>query len=277
MPATINYSSYDEQPDFLIEKYTFKLPLPLMHYHHSYELYYILNGARDYFIGDQFLSATEGEFVLVPKEELHRTAGKGASRILIYFSDRFLEQYFSKEIIAELLSDYQAKVFTPDPVTQKRMVSAMTAMLTEYEQKERPINLTKCAEYLFELLFLLHTTENQHVAPQEKNIKFSQIIKYINEHFAEIKTIEDVASTFYISPSYLSRLFRRELGVPLFTYLNTVKIREACLLLRDEKQRITDVSLNCGFNTSSYFCKVFESHMKMSPREYQKQFASDKA
>ena len=56
--------TYAHTPDFHIEKYTLKKPQPDMHYHHSYELYYILEGEREYFIGDMFFKAKKGDLSL---------------------------------------------------------------------------------------------------------------------------------------------------------------------------------------------------------------------
>ena len=56
---------YVQTPNFHIETYTLKQPQPNMHYHHAYELYYILEGEREYFVGDTFFKLKKGDFILL--------------------------------------------------------------------------------------------------------------------------------------------------------------------------------------------------------------------
>ena len=58
------------------------------------------------------------------------------------------------------------------------------------------------------------------------------------------------------------------MGMTLIDYLNTVKIRAACDMIRQKKYNMTDIALGCGFNSSAYFCKVFKQETGLSPREY---------
>ena len=90
---TINYV---KTKDFFIEKYTLKQPQGDMHYHHAYEIYYVLDGEREYFIGDKFFKVSSGDLVWVPKDMLHRTDGKGATRFLLYFKEDFWANTYPK-------------------------------------------------------------------------------------------------------------------------------------------------------------------------------------
>ena len=78
-----------ESADFFIEKEEQRGTMHAMHHHRSYELYFLIKGEREYFIGDRFFKLGEGDMVLVPRTVLHRTAGKGGTRFLLHFSDRF--------------------------------------------------------------------------------------------------------------------------------------------------------------------------------------------
>ena len=89
MPQTL----YFPTKEFSIEKAIGNRPMSYMHHHNSYELYYMLSGEREYFIESSFFKVMPGDFILIPKNLIHRTAGKGAERILVYFSDIFLESF----------------------------------------------------------------------------------------------------------------------------------------------------------------------------------------
>ena len=236
-----------------------------MHHHDSYEIYYTVSGEREYFIENSFFKANTGDFVLIPKNMLHRTAGKGADRILVYFSDDFLETYFTKEMISKLLSGFSPKIFRPNEAAQEKSRALLSALLSSYKSQAEESLL---AAYLFELLFLLSNEENTAIAGAPTDSRINQILCYINENYSKIEHIDEIADHFYISKSYLCRSFTKSMGVSLVTYLNTVKIRSACDMLQQGYHNMTDIALRCGFNSSAYFCKVFKQETGFAPGEY---------
>jgi two-component system response regulator YesN len=60
------------------------------------------------------------------------------------------------------------------------------------------------------------------------------------------------------------------LGISLVSYLNTIKIKEACKLIKSGCTNMTQVAIQSGFNSSSYFCKVFKKEKGISPTEFRK-------
>ena len=72
----------------------------------------------------------------------------------------------------------------------------------------------------------------------------------------------------YLSPAYLSRIFKQETGVTFNEYLNRVRLNKAKELLRRRELRMTDISLAVGYEDQSYFTKVFKRVAGMLPREY---------
>ena len=93
-------------------------------------------------------------------------------------------------------------------------------------------------------------------------------IQYIGEHYNEPITLVHVARMVYLSPSYLSRVFKQETGVTFNEHLNTVRINRAKELLLNRNLRLTDISLMVGFEDQSYFTKVFKRVTGMLPRQY---------
>lgn len=261
MPQTV----YFPTKDFCVERAVSKHHMSFMHHHDSYEIYYTVSGEREYFIENSFFKATNGDFVLIPKNLLHRTAGKGADRILVYFSDSFLETYFSKDMIARLLSGFEPKIFRPNETVQEKSRALLSTLLSSYKAQA---DVTLLAAYLFELLFLLSNEENTAVNGTDADGRINQILCYINENYYKIESIDEIANHFYISKSYLCRSFSKSMGISLITYLNTVKIRAACDMLQQGKLNMTEIALRCGFNSSAYFCKVFKQETGFAPGEY---------
>lgn len=266
---------YVTTEDFYIEKYTYKKRMATMHYHHAYELYYVLEGEREYFIGDSFYSVEDGDLVWVPKNMLHKTEGKGATRFLIYFKESFLEKYFSPETINNLTCP-KPFIFRPEPNLKAEFEDLFYKMLMEHNKKRMHIESYDeflIAKTFFDVLFFIFYHNNYYQkAISKPNERMHEIVKYINNNYQYPLTIQKTAYDFGITKDHLCHIFPKYMGVTFITYLNTVRIKAACEILKKEKDSILEISNKCGFSSSHYFCKVFKKEKGMSPSEYRAQF-----
>ena len=85
--------------------------------------------------------------------------------------------------------------------------------------------------------------------------------------------MDKVSQQIYISPYYLSHLFKEELGITFLEYLTRIRMEEAKKLLMDRSMTILDISAQVGYDDPSYFSKVFKKNMGVSPNQYRKQIA----
>ena len=264
--------SYVHTKDFYIEKYTLKKPQPNMHYHHSYELYYILDGEREYFIGDRFFRAKKGDLVFVPANMLHRTDGKGATRILLFFKPEFISKYIQNAMLEQLLKK-DPYVFHADAANDKiinQLFTRIYSAYASYEKDHKQADEITITGYLFQLLFLMYSEENLYVPDTQEDSRTAKIIKYINENYAYITGMDEIADKFFISKYYLCRIFKKSIGVSFISYLNNIRVKAACELLRSDELFLSEIAIRCGFNSTPYFCKVFKTEKGVSPSEYRK-------
>lgn len=94
---------------------------------------------------------------------------------------------------------------------------------------------------------------------------------HIHAHFSKPITREEIAAHIGISPDYLTDCFRQELGVTPITYLRRYRIRQACELLRNTDQSVTQVAMNAGFADSAHFARAFLREMGVTPKAYRRQ------
>ena len=105
--------------------------------------------------------------------------------------------------------------------------------------------------------------------PNAKHLQaIRRCIQYIGANYAHRVTLKDLAAIVFLSPAYLSRIFKAETGVAFNDYLNQVRINKAKSLLRNRKIRLTDVALMVGYEDQSYFTRVFKRMTGMLPRDY---------
>ncbi len=103
-----------------------------------------------------------------------------------------------------------------------------------------------------------------------KSIKLilRKAIDYIQEHYNEQVTLNEVAENIYVSTFYISRMFKKELGKSFVDYLNDVRIDKAKELLKDVKYKTYEVAEKVGISDPHYFSKLFKKYSGMTPSEY---------
>ena len=95
-----------------------------------------------------------------------------------------------------------------------------------------------------------------------------KITEYINANYSKKISLDDIAKKVFLSRSYISTVFKDEMGVSLTDYIRDVRIERSKQLLLDNTVRIVDISGMCGFDDQSYFTKVFHKAVGVTPKKY---------
>lgn len=109
-------------------------------------------------------------------------------------------------------------------------------------------------------------------AVEEPDVLGLRIKKYIDEHFTEPITLQSIGSALYISPYYLSHVFKEMSGYSPMQYLLRRRIGEAQTLLLTTDYSITMIAGMVGYDTHSYFNSQFTKHVGMSPMKYRQNY-----
>lgn len=100
-----------------------------------------------------------------------------------------------------------------------------------------------------------------------------RVIDYISDNFTEPLSLEVLSRQSHFNPSYLSHLFKQELGIGVATYINIVKIHRACKLLESTNLSVAEIAELSGFNDPKYFARLFSQEANLSPSSYRKKFS----
>lgn len=243
----------------------------VLHNHNYYELYYLLDGQRSYFIDNAIYELNVGDIVIVPPNTLHRTIGdktKIHSRILISIPEEILE----KEIVGEYSTLSKKYIF---PITAKRrpFVEELFNRI-EYETKSNDTYgpyLTK--KYINEIfIFLLRAGRKNEIIyiDNETDSVIGTAARYIQRNFNRQVSLREVADMLGMDRTYFCKLFRNKAGFSFSQYIKEVRIIEAARLLTETEMSITEVAMSVGYNDSSYFAKVFKSIKGTTPLAFRK-------
>ena len=124
------------------------------------------------------------------------------------------------------------------------------------KDKDKKQDLAHC---IFDDLFKLFNGEGD---------EYSQVVKkYIDNHFCEDISLQSVADAVALSPVYLSRYFKKNIGENFSDYILKLRMEKASEMLLSNKN-VNDVSVACGFNNPGYFTRVFKNYFNCTPKEY---------
>lgn len=100
--------------------------------------------------------------------------------------------------------------------------------------------------------------------------RIEQMLSYIQEHYSEKITVQEIASSIHISERECYRLFQTSLGETPVEFMVSLRLQKAQELLRYTDKSILEIAVETGFGTSSYFGKIFKQYHHITPKQYKK-------
>lgn len=261
----------------------FKFTMPDVHIHYNdYEVYYLLEGERCYFIGTKIYHLKQGSLVFIRRNVIHKTAlAKEAhhDRILLEISRSYLESVFA--ITGELtLHDFfqdDCIILSLESEEQNFITELLLALGRELGTKNSGFRLL--AKSLVAELFIYAKRMENKTNPSAssrtddpRHRQIEQIACYIAENCCSPLSLNSIAEQFYMNKCYLSRIFKEITGFTVNGYLHARRIQKARSLLIQNSMNISEVSEATGYENLTYFERVFKKHTGMSPLEYRRQY-----
>ena len=255
---------------------------PVLHFHDDYELVAVLNAKGTRFIGDSVSEFHGDEVVLAAPELPHCwqvagvTNGKNPKALVIHFSGGFLgERFFETPELAcfnSVLKQATRGVLIRDESVEW-IADKMDSLLT--------------AKGLKCLLTLLEIFENISVNPNRELLanagytnrtsgddyrRIDIIYEYVNQNFAKVVDLKEVADLVHLSPAAFCRYFKKTTQRTFFEYLKEIKVSHASKLLRESNLSIAEICYASGYNNVANFNRQFKYVKALNPSSYRKAY-----
>lgn len=129
---------------------------------------------------------------------------------------------------------------------------------------------TKKVKYYDVLTVFYQIISNNMRKSNTKPLSLSKTVEqYINHNYKQPwLTVENISELYNVNPSYLSRIFKKDVGMPIKSYIIKLRIAEACAMLRDTVITIKEVAFAVGFTDEVHFYKTFKKHMGYTPKQH---------
>ncbi len=222
------------------------------HFHRCYELLSIVDGCLHIVLDDKEYDLCKGDLLLIFPNQLHSftTIGNSLFDIII----------FSPDIIDDFAGKYTGWL-PQTPVLHSDFIT-LDKILTNNPFEQKSILYHLCA------LYLEHGNMIKEIISANETL-LHLMLSFIDEHFQESCTLQELAAHLGYEYTYLSKCFKVKMKISYTAYLNQFRIRQACLLLKDRRLTVTDIAFRCGYDTIRTFHRNFLSVTGMTPKEYQ--------
>ncbi|MBN6206359.1 helix-turn-helix domain-containing protein [Ralstonia pickettii] len=212
-------------------------------------------------------------------EEKIFTEGGLLERFLIAIH---LEQYRESRVLLSELVQQLLKANQDKNQIERAVEIVRDEMIAVGEAKELPISRVNekrdgkityynVGPFLDSLLrdIFQAILDNQSVTSSNE---INMILNYIEMHYKEGVSLEEVAEFIHLSPNYVSRLFKKEVQTTFVNYVTDRKIEHAKYLLKNTSQPVVNIAMELSFQEHTYFSKVFKKLVGQSPTEYRNQY-----
>ncbi|WP_261837104.1 helix-turn-helix transcriptional regulator [Vibrio ishigakensis] len=250
---------------------------PYWHYHKQIELIYAIEGSCRSLVGDSRDILSAGQLLLLGEDLPHDLVVEPehphCKFMVIHFHSEFLSAFPEFKATRELLDLAKLGLRFDD------MPLAIKENLLDIENLEPPLQMVRMLTVLHELV-----QESQRHAPKvlssvkftkydiekQRYEKLNRVLAFIHDNKGESLSVDTVASHANMTSPAFCRWFKKSMSISFLTYLNNVRIEDACRLLINSQQQIGQIAIETGFDSLSSFNRNFLKLKGCSPSEYRK-------
>ncbi len=243
-----------------------------LHFHQDVELIYVLEGNMELTVEKDTFYLEKDDLVVVNANRRH--SYKCSENILMasfYISFKILSDYLDSNLI---LFWCNSTIDKDDSYEEMRKIIKL--IFNHYLNR-----LGKNDFYEYSLFYRLLNilTSSFLISSKDKRLqtidsridrRIDEIVNFIHVNYTRQISLNDLASKFHLSNSYLSRYLKKELGMNFVDYLNNIRLNKALEDLLYTDITITRAALDNGFANTALFNKLFKANYKVTPSEYLK-------
>ncbi len=234
------------------------------HFHSQIELYFVDEGEMEVIVNDQQRTLSQGQMSVALSYDAHayRTPHASRSSVLI------IPPYLCEEFVNAM----RRKRITTPFITDEQVVNRIRTYYDEIAAGKH--NEITVLGYLYVILgtVMEHVDMETAVDAVEPELS-SQLLWHINDHYQEELSLSSLSAAFGYSPCYLSRYFKSCFHIGINEYLTMIRLKNAIMLMHEQKHSITYCALESGFSSMRTFYRCFREEFGCSPKEYCKDFA----
>lgn len=242
------------------------------HFHKDIELIYIMEGSLKLEIENELFSLNRDDIVVINSNKKHSFKSNKKSIIVhFHFSYEYLSSFLNKNFIL-----FWCNSTVKNELRYEELRQTIKELLNGYLNKKREKDLLQYS-LIFKILsilcndFLVHNKDEKFLDKSNKyEDRIIEINNYIKDNFNKSINLTDLAEQLYLSSTYLSKFFKKYLGMNFIEYTNKIRVHYAIDDLLYSDKSMLEIALDNGFSSSTVFNKAFKKIYGVSPSAYRK-------
>lgn len=245
------------------------------HWHNSLEIVYMLEGSMTVTFENKKVTILPEEFIVVNSRTIHAVASKKNRALVLQIPSTVFEKYVRN--IDSFNFDVHMHPKNEDEIMKLNRIKRMFHDMYEVYDTQPEGYLLRFNSLLYEMLFTLIHSYSYKLAQKQinKNNKYlnrlKEITTFLNTYHNEQITIYQVADKFGYNPDYLSRFFKKYMGLTIIDYLYEIRINYVYQDLVDTDLNVNEIFGNHGCSNYRVAMKFFKSRYGCTPKEKRKQ------
>lgn len=277
MTNNTRYSCFNDKFEIIhrYEKDAYAMP---PHTHNAIEIYLNLSDIQNALLGPDILTLKSDTLIIIPSYCIHKFMRKEEdpyNRYILTINAVWLNHIM--ESVSDTTYNYLNNSTKPTIISlsqnQKEALTLYFENCIQCSDKE----FFKKMSCFFDALSFIHEltyVENvsltgadtkEHLSETRKTV--ISIIDYINKHLFDNIKIQDIADNFFLSPDYISKIFKKYTSTPIGNYITIQRITHAKKLL-ENGSTVTETQTATGYSSYEHFFRTFKNNTGMTPREY---------
>lgn len=255
-----------------------------MHIHDCYEIFYSISGAKRFLIDNKYYDIQPGDLFVINQYESHyldQIDSMVLERIVITLHPDYLKGLSTSDTDLDYCFSHRNGQFehkiTLSKEQQQRFIyyihkiTSLGGYGSDILEQSTFLELMVMINSLFLAQCDSYSASPSCISSSSKNYQYNSqvadILEYINQNISNDITIKSLAEHFFLSESYICRIFKAETGTTINKYLTARRISIAKSLL-DVGMSVTEVCEKSGFHDYSNFLKSFTKAVGISPKKY---------
>lgn len=239
------------------------------HFHEYYVIGFVEGGKRHLCCKGQNYEVTAGDLLIFNPHDNHFCAPVNGE-ILDYRAVNINPDIMLKAV-EEITGHAYMPHFTQNVIFQSDITQSIGELYDSIVHHAPKLEKEEAFFFLLELILQEYAIPFDFDNIDEPNDQIKTICTYIDEHFAENITLDDLLKMTHFGKSYLLRSFTKQIGLSPYRYLQTVRLDKAKKFLEQGILPI-DVAYMTGFTDQSHFTHFFKEFIGLTPKQYQKIF-----
>ena len=252
------------------------------HWHQELQFCRVIRGEVEFQIESRVLRLREGEGLFVAPGLLHRAKnapGTDSAYICLNYHPQLMQHAEESLLDRTYVDPYLDSsagycVLSPGEPWQQELLQHIVSLRDESESGSPDF----FAMYLrilrvWHLLYrgYLCTLSVERQTPHSDTVQ--RIVHYIGAHYAEPLRLDELAASVSLAESTCCRLFKKNMGCTIFEYIGNVRLLQSERLLLETGLSVTEIAMQCGFGSASYYNRSFKTKTGLSPRAYRQKFS----